>query len=98
MRQNLILVKPLAFYYLSCGNVASKCYELEYMFVRPSYFNQSRVWSIYRKRQFSIDINSIKFNVLSPFKTMIENYLKRRVFFFFVDTFFGNTEMIQSFK
>ena len=51
-----------------------------------------------RKHQFTIDINSIKFNVLSPFKTMIENYLKRRVFFFFVDTFFGNTEMIQSFK
>lgn len=67
------------------------------MFVRPSHFNQSPVCSIYHKRQFSIAINSIEFNVLSPFKTMIENYLKRRALFFRRHVFLlhGNDSIIQ---
>lgn len=91
MRQNLILVKPLAFNYLSSENVASKCY----VFVRPSYFNQSRVCSIYRKRQFSVDINSISITFQDNDRKLSE----KKSIVFFVDTcFFCYTEMIQSFK
>ena len=58
--------------------------SLSKVFERPSYFNQSKACSIYHERQLSIDSKTnflipIKFNLLSPYKTMIENHLKSKL-------------------